>query len=139
VVLHVQAALALVQVRAVLRVRVHLVQVARHVRPVLVLVAHVPAVLQVLVLREPVLREVVQDQVVVVVAVLAPRVLSERVALRTRAASPSAPREKNLSRERLRASAVPWCHAATATPLFASAADLRFRTSQTRLALTLAS
>lgn len=83
------------------------VQVAHHVQLVLVLVALVQAVPQALVLQELALQVVVQDLAVVVVAVLAPQAHLERVALRTRAASPSAQREKNLSRDPHRASVVP--------------------------------
>lgn len=115
---------------------VHLVQVAHHVQPVLDLVAHVPAVLQDLVLRELVRQEVVQVQVVAVVAVLVPQVHLERVAQRTRAESPSAPREKNLNKDQHRALVVRLFHAEMAALLFAFVADPQFRTSRTRLALT---
>ena len=141
-VLLVQAApLELAQDRVALlaQVAVLLARVALHVQPVLVLVAHVQAELRDSALQALALQAVVQDLQVVVVAVLAPLVHLERVALRTRVASPSAPREKNSNRERLRASVVQWCHAVTATRLFVSAADLRFRTLQTRLAQTLVS
>jgi hypothetical protein len=137
-VLHVQVAQpVLAQVREVLLVQVvpH-VQVALLAQQVLVLVAHVQVVPQVSAPQALVLRVVAQVQPVAVVAVQVPQVRSERVALRTRAVSPSALREKNSSRDLHRASVVQWCHAATVTPLFVSAAELRFRTSQTRLALT---
>ena len=138
-VLLVQAApLALAQDRVVLLARVAAlhVQVALHVQPVLVLVAPVQVALRDSVLQALALQAVVQDLQVVVVAVLAPLVHLERAALRTRAVSPSAPREKNLSRDPHRASVVQSYHAATVTPLFAFVAEPQFRTSQTRLAQT---
>ncbi len=130
----------LVQLRAVLLAPVVLLaQAVLHVQPALALVAHAQVALQALVDQVLVHQVVVQALAVAVVAVLAPQAPLERAALRTRVASPSAPREKSLSRERLPALAVQWCHAAMATPLYASAADLRFRTLQTRLAQTPAS
>jgi hypothetical protein len=141
-VLLVQAApLVLAQDRVVLlaQVAVLLAQVALHVQPVLVLEVLVQEALRDSVHQALVLQAVVQDLQVVVVAVLAPLVHLERVALRTRAASPSALREKNSSRDPHRASVVQWCHAATVTPLFAFAAEPQFRTLQTRLAQTLVS
>lgn len=135
---HVQAAQpVLAQVRAALHVQaVLLVQAALHVQPVLDSVAHVQAVHQDLVLQALAPQAVVQAQVAVAVAVLVPQVHLERVALRTRAASPSALREKNLNKDQHRASVVQLFHAETAALLFAFVADPQFRTSQTRLALT---
>jgi hypothetical protein len=141
-VLLVQAApLVLAQDRVVLLAQVAVlhVQVALHVQPVLVLEVLVQAALRDSVLQALALQAVVQDLQVVVVAVLAPLVHLERVALRTRAVSPSALREKNSSRDPHRASVVQWCHAATVTPLFAFAAEPQFRTLQTKLAQTLVS
>jgi hypothetical protein len=136
VALHVQVVLVLVQDRAVHLAPVLLVQAVHLAQPALASAARVQAAHQVLVLLEPVLREVVQVLAVVAVVVLAPQAHLERVARKTRAASPSALREKNLSRDLHLASVVLWCHAAMATRLFASVADPRFRTSPTRLGLT---
>ena len=102
-----QAALqVLVQVRAVLLAPALRVQVVLRVQLVLVLVALVQAAPQALALQELALQVVVQDLAVVVGAVLAPQAHLERVARRTRAASQSALREKNLSRDPHRASVV---------------------------------
>ena len=96
----------LVQAREALLALVLHAQVVLRVQLVLVLAALAQVVLQALVLRELVLQAVVQDLVVVAVAVLAPQAHLERVARRTRAASQSALREKNLSRDPHRASVV---------------------------------
>jgi hypothetical protein len=78
----------------------------------------------------------VQALEVAVVAVLGPLVRLVRVAARARPESQSAPREKSLSKDRLRAWVVQLFQEATAAPLFVFAAEHRFRTSLTRLVLT---
>jgi hypothetical protein len=127
----------------VLRVQVDL---AHRVQVLLVQVDHVQPVAQDLVLRVQVasvlrqqLQRVVQDLAVVVAAVLELLVRLVRVAARARLESQSAPREKSLSKDRLRASVVQLYQEAMATQWFVFAAVHRFKTSLTRSAQTPAS
>jgi hypothetical protein len=79
----------------------------------------------------------VGDLLVVAVAASAEeqleRLVKAALAVAVKLASPSGPREKNLSKEVFQALVAQLCHAAMEPQLFVCAAEHRFKTSQTRL------
>jgi hypothetical protein len=104
------------QVDLVRQAAAHLVQVDLVLRAELVLVLHAQVALQVLALQ-PVVLLVAQAQQVAQVAALAPRVHLVRAVQRTKPASQSALREKNSSKDPLRALVVQLFQEETATLL----------------------